>query len=230
MHYREYVELDRLLSLQHPRVPAGQPSRVRAAEHFFIVSHQSCELWLAQILLDLDCATEALSAPDVAGELALEHLSRVADILSVLHDQVMVLDRLPSHCFARFRPYLGTASGAQSAQFHELDHKLGLADEESPVERAFLGAVIAGGLELDDVCRADLNAGVLHRIIDALLDIAQGYWRWKIAHLSLVSRLLGDIGGTAGTSGADYLARHLRMPFPDLRRSRKFTNFCEGSG
>ncbi len=224
VRYGDYLELDTLLSLQHPRVPAGQP-RVWAAEHFFIVGHQCCELWLAQVLLDLDSGTEALSAPDVALELALEHLSRVAHVLGVLYDQVVVLDRLPSHCFARFRPYLGSASGAQSTQFHELDRRLGLASTGSPVERAFLGAVSAAGLELVDVCRSDLDAGVLHRIVDALLDIAQGYWRWKVIHLSLVSRLLGDIGGTAGTSGADYLARRVRLPFPDLHRARQLADF-----
>jgi tryptophan 2,3-dioxygenase len=107
VHYRDYLELDVLLSLQRPRVPRSEPHRVWAAEHFFIVGHQSCELWLSQILLDLDGATEALNFPNMAAELALEHLSRAAHIFGVLYDQVVVLDRLPSHCFARFRPYLG---------------------------------------------------------------------------------------------------------------------------
>jgi tryptophan 2,3-dioxygenase len=225
VHYRDYLNLDTLLSLQHPRVPTGQPHRVWTAEHFFIVGHQCCELWLTQVLLDLDSATEALSPPDVAGEPALEYLSRTAKVLDVLYDHVGVLDHLPSHCFAQFRPYLGSASGAQSAQFHELDRRLGVVSSESPVERAFLGAVDASGLELIDVCRMNLDAGVLHRIFEALLDIAQGYWQWKIAHLALVSRLLGDIEGTAGTSGADYLARHVRLPFPGLRQVRRLADF-----
>lgn len=227
MHYREYLELDALLSLQHPRVPAGQGHRVWAAEHFFIVGHQCCELWLCQVLLDLDSATDALTAPNIAGELALEHLSRVVHVFGVLYEQVVVLDRLPSRCFARFRPYLGSASGAQSTQFRELDRRLGVTSAGSPIERAFLSAVAASELELSDLCRTELAAGVLHRIIDTLLDIAQNYWQWKIAHLSLVSRLLGDIGGTAGTSGAAYLTQHVQLPFPDLRHARKISDFPE---
>lgn len=227
MHYREYLELDVLLSLQHPRVPAEQPHRVWAAEHFFIVGHQCCELWLSQVLLDLDSATDALTAPNIAGELALEHLSRVAHVFGVLYDQIVILDRLPSHCFARFRPYLGSASGAQSTQFRELDRRLGVVSAGSPIERAFLNAVTASGLELADICRTELAAGVLHRIIDTLLDIAQNYWRWKIAHLSLVSRLLGDMGGTAGTTGAAYLTQHVQLPFPQLRHARKLADFPE---
>lgn len=227
MHYCEYLKLDTLLSLQHPRVPAGQPHRVWAAEHFFIVGHQCCELWLSQVLLDLDSATEALTPPNIADELALEHLSRVAHVFGVLYEQVVVLDQLPSHCFARFRPYLDSASGAQSTQFRELDRRLGVVSVGSPIERAFLNAVTGSGLELTDICRMELSAGVLHRIIDTLLDIAQNYWRWKIVHLSLVSRLLGDISGTAGTTGAAYLTRRVQLPFPELHRARKLTNFPE---
>jgi tryptophan 2,3-dioxygenase len=227
VHYRDYLELDALLSLQRPRIPASQPHRVWTAEHFFIVGHQCCELWLSQVLLDLDGATEALNFPNMAAELALEHLSRVAHIFGVLYDQVMVLDRLPSRCFARFRPYLGSASGAQSTQFHELDQRLGVASTTSPIEGAFLGAVTASGLELVDICRTELAAGVLHRIVDTLLDIAQSYWRWKIAHLSLVSRLLGDLGGTAGSAGAAYLTRRVRLPFPELRRARTLADFSK---
>jgi tryptophan 2,3-dioxygenase len=227
VRYREYLELDTLLSLQHPRVPAGHGRRVWAAEHFFIVGHQCCELWLSQILLDLDSATDALTAPGVAGELALEYLSRVAHVFDVLYDHVVILDRLPSRCFARFRPYLDSASGAQSTQFRELDRRLGVTPAGSPIERAFLNAVTASGLDLTDICRMELAAGVLHRIIDTLLDIAQNYWRWKISHLSLVSRLLGDIGGTAGTTGAAYLTQHVHLPFPDLRYARKLADFPE---
>jgi tryptophan 2,3-dioxygenase len=230
VHYREYLELDALLSLQHPRVSAEQPHRVWAAEHFFIVGHQCCELWLSQVLLDLDSATDALTAPNIAAELALEHLSRVAYVFDVLYDQIVILDRLPSHCFARFRPYLGSASGAQSTQFRELERRLGVVSAESPIERAFLSAVTASGRELADICRTELAAGVLHRLIDALLDIAQNYWRWKIAHLSLVSRLLGDLGGTAGTTGAAYLTQHVQLPFPQLRHARNLADFPELAG
>lgn len=226
MRYCDYLELDTLLTLQRPRVPASQ-GRVRAAEHFFIVVHQSCELWLAQILLDLDHATAALSAlstlpaPRVAEELALEHLTRVAEAFDVLHEQVLALDRLTYHCFARFRPYLGTASGAQSAQFQELDRKLGVGTGASPVATAFAAAVSGAGLTLVEVCRADLGSGALHRIVEVLLDIGQSYWRWKIAHLAVVYRMLGDSGGTAGTSGADYLARRVAMPFPEMRHAQQ---------
>lgn len=133
--------------------------------------------------------------------------------------------QLPSRCFAQFRTYLGSASGAQSTQFIELDRRLGLISPESPVEGAFREAVTASGLDLAEVFRSNLSAGVMHRIANALLDIAQHYWRWKITHLSLVARLLGNIPGTAGTSGARYLTRRVWLPFPDLHEARRLADY-----
>jgi tryptophan 2,3-dioxygenase len=283
VRYRDYLELDTLLDLQRPRVPAGTGTRVRAAEHLFIIVHQCCELWLAQILLDLRQAAAALAAPAPAAgpavpapplpgwapgvpatvpapgspvpgvpapgvpvpgvpaagpapgvplaadggaaELALEHLSRVAAAFGLLHGQVTALDRLPHHCFARFRPYLGTASGAQSEQFTQLDRELGLSGAASPVAEAFAAAVARAGSSLVEVCRAGLAGGALYRVAEVLLEIGQGYWRWKVAHLAVVSRLLGDIGGTAGSTGADHLARRLAVPFPEVRRAQLLAHF-----
>lgn len=221
MHYSDYLHLEDLLNLQHPRSPSGD-RRVYTAEHFFIVVHQSCELWLAQILLDLDEATTALTPTPSEPELALEHLRRVADTLSVLHNQVTTLDQLSSHSFARFRPHLDTASGAQSAQFRALDRALGMhTTQPAPIITSLTAAAAGRGLAVVDLCHADLDAGPFHRILDTLLDIAQRHWRWKIAHLSLVSRLLPDTPGTGGTTGADYLSRRTTMPFPELRAAQR---------
>lgn len=223
-NYGNYLKLDTLLTLQQPCTPVQQ-SRVYTAEHFFIVAHQSCELWLTQILLDLDCATATLSTLEPTHELALEHLLRVASIFGVLHEELVVLEQLSSRCFGQFRPYLGTASGAQSAQFRELDRKLGIGAAQSPVIAAFVAAITSAGLGIVDIYENDLRAGVLHRMANTLLDIGQAYWRWKVMHLALVSKLLGDIGGTAGTSGAGYLTRTVRMPFPELRKAQQQAHF-----
>lgn len=219
-NYADYLKLDQLLSLQQIRVPATESQQVRVSENFFIVVHQCCELWLSQALLDLDAATAALSKPD-SEELALEHLRRVTDILRVLGEHVSVLDRLPAASFAAFRPYLGTASGAQSAHFRTLDARLGLGHKPSPLAEAFAAVIDKAGLDLVEVCREDLEAGVLTRILDAMLDIAQAYWLWKVRHLALVSRMIGEQSGTGGTTGTNYLIRRVALPFPELRAARQ---------
>jgi tryptophan 2,3-dioxygenase len=44
--YSDYLNIDALLSLQETRSPDTASRAVIHAEHFFMVTHQSCELWL----------------------------------------------------------------------------------------------------------------------------------------------------------------------------------------
>ena len=63
-----------ILTAQHPVVPAEQGPAARAAEHFFIVTHQAFELWFKQLLLDLADAALLLPPPSSDVEMALDHL------------------------------------------------------------------------------------------------------------------------------------------------------------
>lgn len=223
--YADYLKLDQLLSLQQVRVPAELSRRVWASENFFIIAHQCCELWLSQVLIDLDAATDELSEEDGQLELVLEHLQRVPAILQVLGEHVTVLNKLPVACFSVFRTYLETASGAQSPHFRELDRRLGVGAGHSPIGEAFAAAVGRAGLDLVDLWRLDLLAGPLLRIAEALLDIGQDYWKWKASHLALVARVLGGEPGTGGTTGVDHLLRRVTMPFPELREAQRRAHF-----
>lgn len=227
--YRDYLRIDSLLSIQDTRTPETADTAVILAEHFFIVAHQASELWLKQIIADLSAAAESL-APKKPGddgeldagepELGVEYLSRANDVLLVLHEQLITLEKLPLRLFAEFRPYLDTASGAESAQFKVLSNLLG--DDERPGElyEAFCAATAAAGTSVAEVCRDGVRSGVHHRVAELLLDIGNAYWRWKVAHLGLMSRSLGQQLGTAGSTGAMYLAGRLTMPFGELRKLR----------
>lgn len=220
--YSDYLHLDELLSLQHPRSPGGSDRALLLAEHFFIVAHQAGELWMSQILSDLAAGRDEFAAargePDA--ELGMEHLDRATRILTLQHAQLLVLERLPLRHFAEFRPHLHTASGAQSAQFLRLDSVL--ADDQHPdsLYQAFAGLVGRQGLTVADVCRRGVGAGVLHRVAEALIELGNTYWRWKAAHMGLMSATLGDRSGTGGTNGLEYLRSRLYLPFAELRRLR----------
>ncbi|KUF19357.1 hypothetical protein AT728_30600 [Streptomyces silvensis] len=192
------------------------------AEQFFIITHQSCELWLKQLGADLDAAAEALVPPGDPHdlELGLEFLLRSCELLKVLKEQVLVLEKLPLRYFADFRPRLDTASGAQSAQFRRLTVLLGNEHHPGSLYEAFAAATEYHGLSVDEVCRRGVEAGVLHRLAEALVDMGNGYWHWKVAHLALVSKMVGEQGGTGRSSGVDFLARRVTRPFPELRRLR----------
>ncbi|QFZ17890.1 tryptophan 2,3-dioxygenase family protein [Saccharothrix syringae] len=214
LDYQRYLELDTLLSLQRPRAEGREPDRVHLAEHFFIVVHQASELWLRQLLLDLDRAVDAVAGGRL--DAAAEYLARVSHVFGLLQAHIEVLDRLPPDCFTRFRPYLGTASGAQSVQFAEVERVMGFGSGEAPVVAALRRA--AGDRGLAEACLRDDR---FLAVVDLLLEISGSYWRWKAAHLACVVRMLGAARGTGGTTGAEYLASRVRYPFPELRDARR---------
>lgn len=220
--YAGYLQLDALLALQHRVAPASLGPQVQAAEHFFIVVHQAFELWFKQVLLDLDGAAGALALPDVDGEAALDHLLRVAAILRLLGQHMALFDHLTPHTFLAFRPYLGTASGSESAQFRAVKRALGLHQgAESPVYDAFRAALDHAGLTLDQLYARPARHGTLYRLAEALVDIAMGFWQVEAMHVQIVERMIGQRPGTAGTAGASFLSRSLQTKaFPDLWQVR----------
>ncbi|MGN9846975.1 tryptophan 2,3-dioxygenase [Nonomuraea sp. H19] len=117
--YASYLEIDRLLDTQRPRSRAHD-------EMMFIVVHQVYELWFKLLLHELTCLQERLEAGDSGP--ALHTLRRCVTVLQVAVDQMDVMDTLSPAQFAGFRDCLGSASGAQSAQFRELEAVLGARD------------------------------------------------------------------------------------------------------
>ena len=216
--YGRYLHVDDLLALQRGVAPDEAPAHVRAAEHFFIVTHQSFELWFAQQLLDLRCAADALAPPERDPDLALEHLQRVADVQRLLNETMALLDRLPPRSFLAFRPLLGTASGAESAQFFKVARALGVRSlDGSPVYDAFAAALADAGVDLETLYRDPSHATALYRVAEALVDIAERFWLMTAYHVRIADRAIGDRPGTGGTSGVEFLMQALReKAFPDL--------------
>jgi tryptophan 2,3-dioxygenase len=119
--YSSYLELERLLELQHPRTEPPEHD-----ELLFIVIHQVYELWFKVVLQEGEQLRDALEADDVTT--ARRALDRLLTIFRVLVDQVGVLETMTPMAFAAFRPGLGGASGFQSYQFRELELLLGQRD------------------------------------------------------------------------------------------------------
>ncbi|MEV7612197.1 tryptophan 2,3-dioxygenase family protein [Streptomyces sp. NPDC089799] len=223
LKYQNYLELDTLLSLQKPRAAAspGLKSAV-LSEQFFIIAHQASELWLRQIIADLEAAIDAFTTSDDTSqaEWVVDLLQRAGELVRVLHTQLTALDRLPLGDFAVFRQLLGTASGAQSEQFRRLARLIGNAEQDGPLYESFAAWVARSGHTVSDIARRGIGADVYYRIIEALLDIGNGYWRWQVSHISLITRIMGNHAGTGGTSGADHLVNHCTLPFAELRELR----------
>jgi tryptophan 2,3-dioxygenase len=217
--YAGYLHLDAILNAQQPLAPESEAPGVRAAEHFFIVTHQAFELWFKQLLLDLADAAAMLPPPRSDAELALDHLQRAASILRLLVQQMVLFDNLSPRSFLAFRPYLGSASGSESGQFRDVQRALGLRGQSgSPAFNAFTAALKERGLSLEDIYREPSKAGALYRLAEALVDVSEEFWQLCAVHVQIAERTIGQRPGTGGTSGVSYLAEGLESAkaFPEL--------------
>jgi tryptophan 2,3-dioxygenase len=116
MTYGEYLQLDAILSAQKPRSP--DPN-----EWLFIIQHQTTELWMKLVLVELRAAVAAVAADDLPP--AFKMLARVSRIFEQLVQAWSVLATLTPSEYSAIRPYLDTSSGFQSWQYREIEYLLG---------------------------------------------------------------------------------------------------------
>ena len=160
MTYGGYLTLGPLLSAQHPISDHHD-------ELLFIILHQTKELWLKQIIHELDVAL-GLVRDDRLIEVH-KNLSRVSRIQAVMTLSWDVLTTLTPTDYMQFRDVLGGSSGFQSAQFRQFEFLLGLKDRhhlrfqaEGSAEHAALAAALDRP-SLWDEANAALARGRLRR-------------------------------------------------------------------
>ncbi len=131
LYYWDYLHLDYLLNAQTPKsVAAGEAMH---DEYFFIVVHQTYELWFKQILVELDSVMTIMGRERVReNELGtvLARLRRIKAIQGLLVAQMDVLETLTPLDFLDFRSYLMPASGFQSVQFRLIENTFGLLERD----------------------------------------------------------------------------------------------------
>ena len=123
MSYADYLKLDRLLSAQQPHSDLHD-------EMLFIVIHKTMELWMKEMLHELVLAI-ALVQGDRFAE-AYKAMARISRIQAVMTLSWDVLSTLTPVDYLKFRSVLGTASGFQSAQFRQIEFRLGLKQPNFP--------------------------------------------------------------------------------------------------
>jgi len=121
LNYNSYLKVPELTNLQdlQSRPPHHD-------EMFFIVIHQSFELWFKEVLHEVDLLMAYLTAGHVSRTLKV--LKRITSIMECLCQQIQLLSTLTPEEFAGFREALGTGSGFQSVQFREVEFVCGLRD------------------------------------------------------------------------------------------------------
>jgi tryptophan 2,3-dioxygenase len=161
MTYADYLQLDRLLTAQ-------QPLSTLHDEMLFIVIHQTKELWMKQMLHELHLAIDLIGEDRFAEAYkAMARISRIQAVMTLSWD---VLSTLTPVDYLKFRDVLGTSSGFQSAQFRQIEFRLGLKEPnfcnhyaEGSAERASLQKALAEPslreAAIDTLARAGFDVG-----------------------------------------------------------------------
>ena len=237
MTYAQYLGLDELLSAQRPLSGLHD-------EMLFIVIHQTMELWMKEMLHEVDYAIRLIGEDSFAP--AYKALARVGRIQSVMTLSWDVLSTLTPVDYLAFRDVLGTSSGFQSAQFRELEFRLGLKDpvflsqhaaggadrhkleralEQPSLRDAAAAALERAGFEISDgtgpawldVYRRADDLFELYQLAEKLVDLDDALAMWRHKHVLTVERIIGNKRGTGGSAGASYLRSTLdKRLFPEL--------------
>ncbi|MEQ9661315.1 MAG: tryptophan 2,3-dioxygenase [Parasphingopyxis sp.] len=158
MTYGRYLALDPLLSAQHPISD-------RHDEMLFIIIHQTKELWLKQMIFELDDALGLVRTDRLVP--AYKSLARVSRMQAVMTLSWDVLATMTPADYTQFRHVLGTSSGFQSAQFRQVEFMFGLKDaahldfqDEGSEPHAALKAALSAPSLWDEANRAAARAGL----------------------------------------------------------------------
>lgn len=116
MSYGDYLQLDAILNAQKPLSPDHN-------EMLFIIQHQTSELWMKLMLHELRAAIAAVAGDELGS--AFKMLARVSRIMEQLVHAWDVLATMTPPEYSAIRPYLGSSSGFQSAQYRCFEFALG---------------------------------------------------------------------------------------------------------
>ncbi|MER7669026.1 tryptophan 2,3-dioxygenase family protein [Kitasatospora sp. NPDC096128] len=235
--YAQYVRLEELHSLQHPR--SKEP-----AELSFIVTTQVMELLFDLLRHEWTIARQALREDDAtAARAALRRGTHVQDVLVESWD---LLATMTPQEFNSFRALFGEASGFQSSAFLHLEFLLGnknaallnmyagVPETQAELAEALrspglydevLGLLARRGLAVhaepseqryrpsEEVAAAwrrvytEPEFADLQPLAEALLDVAERVTRWRQRHLTSVKRTMGAKPGSGGSSGLTWLRK-----------------------
>lgn len=185
VYYKEYLQLNKILNAQDLE---SEKAGVNAHdEMLFIVTHQAYELWFKQILFELGSITDILASPEVADngptlQKVVVRANRVNTILSLLVDQISIMETMSSMDFLEFRDLLRPASGFQSIQWKEIEARLGLRYQDRHGKQYYISQLHAE--DVKHVKESEHNPSILDLV---------NRWLERMPYLDDTS-IWGDLG------------------------------------
>src|SRR5438094_555705 len=229
LSYDSYLHIPQLLELQRGLTQAHD-------ELLFIVVHQVYELWFKVLIDELESIRTAIETEALRA--AKHGLKRVKVLEALLVEQVAVLETMAPQDFLTFRSELAPASGFQSVQFREIEFMSGLKDagyiktldrdgdararlqrrlDQPSLHDAFHALIERRGVTVGDLYRQGDRHADLLELAESLPHHDEGFRRWRLRHIEMVERQIGDKPGTGGSTGVRYLQSTLgKRFFPEL--------------
>ena len=183
--YASYMRTEELLGLQR-----RDEEVLHRDERLFQCVHQSTELWLKQAGFEMAHAVRLIGAGRLSA--AAQILVRASKCVDTIAQQLDILARMASFDFGVLRPALGQGSGLESPGWRNLR---ALAPR---LLAAFTAQREARGVTLQDMFRAGPDSA-LYVLAEALLDLDAKVSTWRLQHLAIAVRTIGD--GGIGTKG-----------------------------
>ncbi len=198
--YERYLRTDELLALQ--KEPADV---VHRDEHLFQAVHQASELWLKLACLELEDATSLVAADNIAGGVRL--LRRANDAMSLIIDQLHMLEHLSPVDYAVVRTALGHGAGFDSPGFRRV-HRSSPA-----LGDAFEALLARRGLAILDVYQRGDELEDVYQLAEQMITWDERAILWRVHHLKVVERIIGgNVVGTQGTP-VEVLGKRLDVRF-----------------
>src|ERR1700737_2642071 len=225
LSYDSYLHIPQLLGLQEGLTQAHD-------ELLFIVVHQVYELWFKVLIDELESVRASIEADELRA--ARHALARVKVIEDLLVEQVAVLETMAPQDFLTFRSKLAPASGLQSVKLRDVKFLSGLKDrgyikalagegdararlqrrlDEPSLHDVFFALIERRGVTVTDLYRQGDHHADLLELAEALLDHDEGFRLWRLRHIEMVERQIGDKPGTGGSTGVRYLQSTLGKRF-----------------
>ena len=202
--YERYLRTDELLALQ--KTPAEV---VHRDEHLFQAVHQSSELWLKLACLEIDAAVDLVDDDRLASATRL--VRRAADVMSLITDQLRMLEHMSPSDYAVVRTALGHGAGFDSPGFRRVHRS-------SPVlGEAFDRALTRRRLALLDVYERGYDLEDVYQLAEQMITWDERTILWRFQHLKTVERIIGgNVIGTQGTP-VEVLGKRIDIRFfPEL--------------
>jgi len=206
--YERYLRTDELLSLQ--KTP---DQVVHHDEHLFQAVHQASELWLKLACVELERATSLLVADRLATAVRL--LRRATDAMSLVIDQIHMLEHLSPIDYAVVRTALGHGAGFDSPGFRRVQRSSPALGE------AFTALLKRRGVTLIEVYERPSGSEDLYQGAEQMLTWDERVILWRFHHLKVVERIIGgNVIGTQGTP-VEVLGKRIDVRFyPELWQVR----------